>query len=69
MTPYSILIEQSLKGDTPKEKYESVCIMKQFLSRIAYPQAGTRDFDMTIDDIAGEIQLRFSMEELSGEDL
>ena len=64
MTPYSILIERSLKGDTPGEKFDSLLLMKDFLKRIAYPQAGTPDWNITIGEIAEEIQGHFSLEDL-----
>jgi len=64
MTPYSVLIEQMLKGDTPKEKYENLALMQEFLKRTAYPQAGSRDWNITIGEIAEEIQEHFSLEDL-----
>jgi len=43
---------ESLKGSTPKEKYDNLIAMQQLLSVVAFPRRGTAEEALTIYDIA-----------------
>ena len=54
MRPYSLLIEDELRGDTPKEKYQHLLKMKALLKKIGYPRRGTEEERMNIYEAGDE---------------
>jgi hypothetical protein len=63
MESYWSLIQNSIPGDTPEEKYNNLRVMKYVLMMVAYPRRGGDD-SKTIQDIANAIQAVFSVDEL-----
>ena len=56
MIPYEVLIRDELKGETPKERYENLILMKRIIREIAYPRRGTSEETASLQDFANEIQ-------------
>lgn len=55
MQSYSALIEDLLKGDTPKEKYEHLKDILHHLEVLCYPRRGTQDDSFDVYDFANFI--------------
>ena len=64
MIPYEVLIRDELKGETPKERYENLILMKKILRQIAYPRRGTSEETYSLQDFADEIQQSIGREKL-----
>lgn len=64
MISYSVLTDNNLRGETPKEKYETLVAMKNLLRIYAYPARGTKEEYLSIYDIAKQIQDIFCVEDL-----
>ena len=64
MIPYEGLIRDELKGETPKERYENLILMKKILRQIAYPRRGTSEETYSLQDFADEIQQSIGREKL-----
>jgi hypothetical protein len=69
MRPYEIFITANIPGTTPKERYDNLITMKQFVMRIAYPGRGTTDERQTLQEYADEIQKQFTRDDLSIKDV
>jgi hypothetical protein len=68
MIPYWNIIQNNLKGETLKEKFESLIKMKEILCCIAYPGRGTKFETMNIVDAAKIIEENFTLENLEIKD-
>jgi len=55
MQNYNNLIYDSLKGETPKEKYEYLRNMQQLLHEVAFPGRGTDAEKWQIMDVVEKI--------------
>jgi hypothetical protein len=56
MIPYSTLIHINIKGDNPREQYDTICQMKRVLRAIAYPRRGYPEETMQLQEFAEKIQ-------------
>lgn len=56
MSNYENLIYESIKGDTPRAKYENLKSLLEASERICFPRRGTADEDMTIYEAVELIQ-------------
>ena len=61
---YDRLIMANLKGETPKEKYDSLIEMKRLLQIAGYPRRGTQEEIFDVYQIAKFIQDSFTSENL-----
>ena len=59
MQSYGVLIDKELVGESPKEQYDNLCLMKSLLKRIAFPGRGTEDETMDIYGFAEVIVNKF----------
>jgi hypothetical protein len=64
MIAYEVLIREALAGETPKERYENLILMKKILRQIAYPRRGTSEETYSLQDFADEIQQSIGREKL-----
>jgi hypothetical protein len=64
MVPYEVLIRDAIAGETPKERYENLVLMKTILRQIAYPRRGTPEELFSLQDFADEIQRSIGREKL-----
>ena len=55
MQNYNNLIDENLKGNTPKEKYEYLIDILNLLQQVAYPRRNTPEESWLIMDIVNEI--------------
>ena len=65
MIAYEALIKDELVGETPKERYENLVLMKKILRQIAYPKRGTSEETYDLQDFADEIQQSIGREKLA----
>jgi hypothetical protein len=62
MQCYHRLIEETLKGDTPKEKYEYLIDVLNLLQQTAYPRRNTPEESWLIIDVVNEINSKHLVE-------
>jgi hypothetical protein len=62
MQSYHRLIEETLKGDTPKEKYEYLIDVLNLLYQTAYPRRNTPEESWLIIDVVNEINSKHLVE-------
>lgn len=64
MQNYNYLINESIPGRTPEEKFNNLQHMKEILLSVAYPRRGVDD-RKTLDDIALIVQSIFDLDDLT----
>lgn len=63
MRSYEIIIMESLKGSTPKEKFEYLRDMQQLLQKTAFPGRGTQEESWRIMDVVKAINDKHLVEQ------